>query len=888
MCSSRVHGYIDRYGYSPGPAFPRYARVFRLVISSAYASPVRIAEVMLLRLDDKPNPRPGIKWRLQKSGTRAFWDWPPQGTAVLDDEYPADGAMRLPKQRDCRSHVENGCQRPTAMGRAQGPLDDFAVRLHALGPKDSQFVHRAVAGYEADMLSSAGIDSHFKHLVEPLLAVAPECVGRSLKTLHIDSYEIGADVAGLQPTWSHIFREEFRKRRGYDVLRYLPALAGRIVDSREITDRFLWDIRRTIADLMAKKFWGRYVELTHRHGLKAKGETGYGSYPLPQIDSLQCAGALDVPMGEFWLHETYMTQLYPFCHTIRTVANAAHVYGRPVVQAEAFTTFSHFMESPADLKALGDEQFCAGLNRMVFHQSTHQAQLDFKPGYQYNAGTHIDRCLTWWDMAAPYFQYLARCQYLLQAGRFYADFCYFYGEGAAAYVPAKDHLNPPLPPGYDFDAINADVLLNRLRVEDEQLVLPNGQRYLTLVLPTNRQMSPRMLKKIVELVEAGANVIGQPPLHAPGLTDYPQCDAELKSLADRLWGLHPRPIEYAGKGTIGQDVDTAGFDFTCQLSGSSSASSARFWKVSPEFQKPSTIFHFATPRFIDFIHRTTPDAEIYFVASRSPLRQSLDCVFAVTGQQPEIWDPVSGKIRDAGCFEQGHLGTFLPLEFAPNGSLFIVFRKPIPTNRQGTARSNFPTFHKLSDLAGPWTVHFDPKWGGPESIAFEKLEDWTKRPEEGVKFYSGKATYVREFELSVVSGQWSAVGGPAAENGPHPNPLPKGEGANENSPRPQAGEGAGRLFLDLGVVKNIAQVRLNGKSLGVVWTAPWRVEITDVVKPTDNRLEIDVVNLWPNRIMHDWTLPLEKRLTKTNVTYPKDQPLLPSGLLGPVTLQKAE
>ncbi len=225
-----------------------------------------------------------------KSRCLGVLDWPPQGTAVLDDEYPADGVA------DCHSsEIVDLTSRMDAKGRLhwdppKGRWTILRFGYTLLGQKIRNTYTEQFAGYEADMLSSAGIESHFKGLVEPLLKIAAECVGRSLKVLHIDSYEIGADVAGLQPTWSHIFREEFRQRRGYDVLRYLPALAGKIVDSRGITDRFLWDIRRTIADLMAEKFWGRYVELTHQHGLKAEGETGYGSYPLPQIDALECAG----------------------------------------------------------------------------------------------------------------------------------------------------------------------------------------------------------------------------------------------------------------------------------------------------------------------------------------------------------------------------------------------------------------------------------------------------------------------------------------------------------------------------------------------------------------------------------------------------------------------
>ena len=245
-------------------------------------------------------------------------------------------------------------------------------------------------------------------------------------------------------------------------------------------------------------------------------------------------------MGEFWLREKLMTQLYPFCHTIRTVANAAHVYGRPIVAAEAFTSFSHFLESPADLKPLGDDALCAGLNRLVFHQSTHQPQLDFKPGYQYGAGTHIDRNLTWWEMSRPFFEYWARCQHLLQAGRFHADVCYFYGEGAGQFVPDKAYLKPALSAGYNFDAINADVLLNRLRVKEGRLVLPDGPSYHVLVLPDNDVHVARALRKIKELIEAGATVLGRPPQHAPGLSDGRQRERGTEGNRARAPGEPPR------------------------------------------------------------------------------------------------------------------------------------------------------------------------------------------------------------------------------------------------------------------------------------------------------------------------------------------------------------
>lgn len=820
---------------------------FRLVITSAYGTPVRLAEVILLRKGDRPILRPGIKWWPTKSGSRGFWHWPQQGPAVLEEEYAADGTL------DCRSsEIVDLSDRIDANGNLKWHAPDgrwsiirFGYTL--LGQRIRGSSAGTPAGYEADMLGSAGIECQFKTVAEPLLAIAPEAVGRSWKSLHIDSYELGADIAGLQPTWSDQFRFEFKARRGYDLLPYLPALAGRVVDSREKTDRFLWDIRKTIADLMRDKFWSRYAELAHAAGLAVQAETGYGSYPLPHIDSLQCAGAMDVPMAEFWVRENYLTLLYPYCNVMRTVASAAHTYGRPIVQAESFTTFSHFMESPADLKPVGDRAFCDGLNRVVFHQSTHQPQLDFKPGYQYSAGTHIDRNLTWWEQSRAYFEYIGRCQHLLQAGRFRADVCYFYGEGSATYVPAKDFLKPPLLPGLNFDGIDANTLLNRLVVKDKRLVLPDGANYRILVLPESRTMSPGLLKKIIELVKTGATVLGSRPFHAPGLEDYPRCDEELTRLADELWGTAnlPEGMRTFGKGRIfwgktpGEILRSDGVkeDLEVAINQGSSRDAT-----------PASI-----PPFLDFTHRTTGDTDIYFVANQNSRGETLDCTFRVDGKQPEIWDPVTGTMRDAVAFRQTNGRTLLPLEFAPNGSLFIVFRKPIPVDRHGSAQGNFPVMRKVKDIAGPWMVRFDTKWGGPASITFQELEDWTKRQEEGIKYYSGKATYLKEFDL-----------------------------------KPGIVNSSSRLFLDLGDVKNVAQVRLNGGDLGVVWTAPKSVDITDTVRQTGNKLEIDVVNLWPNRIIGDETLPPEKRYTRTNVKYHKDDSLSSSGLLGPVTLQAAD
>ena len=258
-----------------------------------------------------------------------------------------------------------------------------------------------------------------------------------------------------------------------------------------------------------------------------------------------------------------------------------------------------------------------------------------------------------------------------------------------------------------------------------------------------------------------------------------------------------------------------------------------------------------SPGGFDWIHRKIDQADVYFIANLRNASAGGDFLFRVAGRQPELWDAVTGEIRDAAAFTQTEDGrTTVPLNLPPRGSIFVVFRKSIPTSGDGSADANWPRLSEVMELKGPWTVNFDPQWGGPEAVVFEELEDWTKRPEPGIKYYSGTATYQKAFDL------------PEA-----------------------ARQGNRRVYLNLGKVKHLAQVRLTGKELGVVWTAPWQVELTAAMQPTGNRLEIDVVNLWPNRLIGDAALPPAQRFTVSNaVAFKKESPLLPSGLLGPVSV----
>jgi hypothetical protein len=690
-----------------------------------------------------------------------------------------------------------------------------------------------------DWLNASATDHHFKSMAEALCKLAGPSVGKSLKYFHDDSWEVGL------PNWTDGFLAEFKKYRGYDARPYLPVLAGRSVVSAEVSDRFLHDFRKTIADCLAENHYGRLAKLARTKGLRIHCEAGGPAYPkAPPMDALKNLGRCDVPMGEFWQSSHWKENGQN--HAGKQIACAAHLYGRTLVAAEAFTKVGpHYEECFADLKPTADIALCEGINRFFLHTSTCSRPDDGKPGYEYFAGTHFNRNVTWWDQSGAFLAYVARCQYLLQQGRFVGDALYYNGDGAPNFVEVK-HTNPSLGPGYDYDVCNAEVLLKRAAARNGRIVLPDGMSYRLLVLPERRTMPVEVLRKIRQLVKAGATVVGPKPLADPGLKNYPRCDEEVAKLAAQVWG-----------NCDGQTVTEHRFGKGRIVWGKTLRSVLQAGGVQPDFEYRSD----QRDTFLDFIHRTTDDAEIYFVANRNPRHEIAECTFRVSGKQPELWDPITGRTQPAVAFKQSAGRTTLPLEFAAHGSMFVVFRqrsaefiprvpKPAGNSRnEFRAAENFPETIVALELAGPWEVSFDSQWGGPAQVVFDNLDDWSHRPEDGIRHYSGKATYRKTFDL--------------------PSPATRHSS----------------LFLDLGKVKEVAQVRLNGKDLGVVWTAPWRVEITDAVKPAGNVLEIDVVNLWPNRLIGDAALPPEKRFTKGNVTLKPDMPLLPSGLLGPVTLK---
>jgi hypothetical protein len=729
------------------------------------------------------------------------------------------------------------------------------------------------AGYQIDYLNALSMQNYFNYLGKIALDESRKSGGR-LSYLWGDSWEAG------KLTWTQDFAAQFHRFRGYDPLPYLPAMNGYTVVNADVSARFRADVDRTIADCVAENFYGKFARLCHQRGIEMRSEAA-GPGDNPPIDALRNLGRCDVPAGEFWVNGHFgaaggWNSSPGLRGNLKQTSSAAHIYGKRIAQAEAFTQQepdrTHWSLGPGDLKPYGDNAFCEGINYFMLHQATCQLSTDGRPGYEFCAGQHWNPAITWWDQSAAFFSYLARCQFLLQQGHFVADICYYLGEDAPVVAPFKQY--EPALLGYDGDYCNAEVLLKRMSVKDGRIVLPDGMSYRVLVLQNctstargvcdviggsvqqtisntpSAAMSLEVLKKIGQLVRDGATVVGPPPQKAAGLKDYPKCDGEVRTLAAEIWGDcdgNTRTEHAYGKGRVfwGKPLDEI----------------LRADGIKPDFGQTTGSNNLMEYAGLDFIHRMVGDTDIYFVSNRKDHPKTQECFFRVAGRQPEIWDPASDAIRDAAAFHQADGCTVLPLEFAAFESYFVVFRKPIAQDAAGKAKRNFPKLVPSQNLAGPWTVHFDPHWGGPASVEFPELMSWTQRPEEGIKFYSGKATYRRRFDLDAKA-------------------------------KPAVGDGA-RLFLDLGGVKHVAEVRLNGRKLGTLWTAPWRVEISDAVRPTENVLEIDVVNLWVNRVVGDLNLPKEKRITETHDVFRfgmvrPTTPLLDSGLFGPVTIQREE
>ena len=503
---------------------------------------------------------------------------------------------------------------------------------------------------EVDWLNPDAIDYHFSILGDTLINAAGPLAGKTLKFLHSDSFEDG------YPNWTGNLINKFMEYRGYDPSPYMPVFAGRIIGSAEISDRFLYDYRKTVADCFADCSYGRVAELAHRHGLKSQHEAAGPSWSgTVCLDALKNLGRCDNPMGEFWMYDGLTRNGQNFVG--KQTATASHVYGKKTASAESFTGGEHWQQSPEDLKPVADRAFCEGINRMVFHTMTSTRPKDGLPGYEYGAGTHFNPNVTWWNQAAePWLAYVNRCQALLQGGLFVADVLYYNGDWAPNLVDVK-HVDPSLGKGYDYDVCNEEVMLTRLSVKGRRILLPDGMSYRLLVLPDSKCMPVDVINKIRELVEAGATVVGPKPMQDPGLRNYPQCDEEVREAASLLWGDENNPV-------IDRKIGNGRIIYGRPLRDILLADG-----VHPDFEYIAS----DTSAFIDFIHRTMPEAEIFFLANRNNRVESVDAIFRVNGRKPELWDAVTGERRTLPEFEIHNGRTSVTIEFEPYGSMFIIF-----------------------------------------------------------------------------------------------------------------------------------------------------------------------------------------------------------------------
>ena len=681
-----------------------------------------------------------------------------------------------------------------------------------------RFGHTTIDGheYDVDVLDPVAVEGHFNRMGKTILSDVGPLAGKTLTHFYSVSWE------GAVPTWTGAFESDFAKYSGYAIRPWMPALAGFAVKNLEDTKRFISDYRRARNDSFRDNFYGTMMSLCHKNGVLWHSESGGPWNRDPNVfgeaDQLSFLSRNDMPQGEFW----YMGGADRRGRQMsRPQAITAHIYGKQLAASEAFTHMvRHWTPCPALLKRPGDECFLDGVNQLVWHTFTCSPKEFGLPGSEYFAGTHINPKVTWFEQAKPFMAYLGRCQYLLRQGRYVADVCAYVGDAPYYHwgrfaTNWTEKASIALPKGHGYDVITTEALLERARVKNGDIVLPDGMTYRLLAVDLDDVQVPlAALRKIEDFKRAGVTVVfgARKPQRTPGLAAG---DAEVVRLGETLW---------AGTPTLAEALRTK--------------------RLAPDFEGP-----------FEYTHRRDGETEIYFVAGAG----KAECTFRVSGKQPELWDPVSGKVdAESGgqATEDGR--TRLTLDLPQDGSMFVVFRKR-GSLRPHAGKADTPA--ATVEVAGPWTVRFQTGRGAPEKAVFDTLAPWNEHRDSGIKYFSGTAAYSKSFEVT-------------------------------------AEQAARKAILQLGKVSALAQVRLNGKDLGIVWTAPWQVELTGALKPGKNELEIEVTNAWANRLVGDAALPPEQRVTRSNMQYEKgkrtlkafqgfasEDALQPSGLQGPVCLE---
>lgn len=694
---------------------------------------------------------------------------------------------------------------------------------YSLTGKQNHPASAEATGLEVDKLDGRAVKSYFSTYLDQYKNATQNLMGKKgLQFVVTDSWEAGTQ------NWTPGLDEEFKKRRGYDLLHWMPVLTGRVVKNAESSERFLWDFRKTLSELVVKNHYDQLTALLNERGMKRYSESHESGRALI-ADGMDVKRSAAIPMSAMWVPGAIGGDGTGYKADIRESASVAHIYGQNIVAAESLTALgtlgNAWSYSPENLKPTADLEMANGLNRFVIHTSVHQPTDDKIPGLGLGPfGQWFNRHDTWAEQAKAWTTYLSRSSYMLQQGKFVADIVYYYGEDNNITSLFGKKL-PNIPEGYNYDFINTDALLNLLSFDKNRLVTASGMQYRLLVLDSNSRHLPlNVLQKIEALVKSGAIVSGSKPIATTGLQEN---SIAFNTLVNELWGNDDSP-KTVGSGKV---FPTSDIEQVLNM-----------LKLQPDFRYTKS----TSKEEVLFVHRKWDGQEFYWINSRSNQYEQVEASFRVAGKSVEIWHPETGE-KESVSYTTENGRTHLQLKLSPNDAIFVVFGK---SNPQSSAHIPAATETVITRLEQPWKVAFQKDRGAPAATIMDKLVSWTENTDEGIKYFSGTAAYTQTINAAA---DWF----------------------RSNS----------QLWIDLGAVKNIAEVFVNGKSAGIVWKHPFKVYIGKLLKPRKNQLEIRITNLWVNRLIGDQQPGVTHKITYTTMPFYKaDSPLLPSGLLGPVRI----
>lgn len=741
-------------------------------------------------------------WRDQPEVSDASLNINPESVLDISDHMTADGTLTWNVPEGEWEILRTGMTSTTVTNNPAGPDG---------------------TGLEVDKINKKHVASHFDAFIGKILKRIPVEDRKTFKVVVQDSYESGGQ------NFTDDFLCSFKERYGYDALAFIPAYFGQVVGSQMQSDKFLWDMRRLVADRVAYEYVGGFREISHQHGLTTWLEN-YGHWGFP-AEFLMYGGQSDEVGGEYWLPNVVPSWENNLGNIEnRAASSCAHIYGKPLVSAESNTSGGPaFSRVPADAKQRTDKYFSEGINNTLLHVFIQQADSDRYPGTNAWFGTEFYRTNTWYSHIELFLNYVKRCNYMLRQGLNMADVAYFIGEDVPKMTGIQD---PALPLGYQFDYINAEVLLRDATVKDGLITLSHGTTYRVLVLPRINTMRPEVLMKIKQLVMDGAVVLGTPPTHSPSLQNQPAADEQVKSMASELWGKIDGTNITSGQVGKGMLFNGVGLEEV--------------------FSKIGCVEDCRIPAGTPFLfgHRKMDNTEIYFISNQSESVQKANLKFRVKGLRPELFDPITGRTRELTEFTSDDKGTTVPVTLHGYESGFIVFRKK---GEPVVGTKNFPQPVKVSELKDAWNVKFNGKLSNPASIRLEELQDLSQSSNDSIKYFSGNMIYTTTFDFD--------------------RSLSDGE----------------RIYLDLGEVNKLAKVWVNEEYVGGAWTMPYHVDISSALKQGKNVLRIDVVNTWVNRMIGDKNLSKEQRETWAGINdYLPDSPLQKTGLIGPVKLESVK